>query len=243
MKLFGLIGHPLGHSFSKAYFTEKFKKEHIDAFYENYDLESIDHLPQWIEQHSNLKGFNVTIPYKERILSYLDSIDSEAAAVGAVNTVKVMPDESLKGFNTDIIGIETTLKPLWHLTKQKALILGTGGASKAVQYVLKTQKISYHLVSRNSEKGDFIYETLTPEIINEHALIINTTPVGTFPNVEETPLIPYEAITPEHILFDLIYNPEETCFLRNGKHHGAQTINGLPMLHTQAEASWDIWNR
>ena len=238
MKLFALIGHPLGHSFSKAYFTEKFKREKLDACYENYDLESIELLPQLIEQRPDLCGFNVTIPYKEAILPYLDEIDPEAEAVGAVNTVKVMADGKLVGFNTDIIGIEVCLGPVI----ASALILGTGGASKAVQYVLKKRHLPYYLVSQDPHKGNFTYETLTPEVIQSHLLIINATPVGMAPHINEAPAIPYEAITSQHILFDLIYNPEETLFLRNGREHGATTMNGLAMLHAQAEASWMIWN-
>lgn len=244
MKLFGLIGHPLGHSFSKAYFIEKFAREKIDACYENYDLQDIHQLPDLLHKHPDLCGFNVTIPYKERILPYLNFLDPDAEAIGAVNTVKVMADGKLKGFNTDIIGIETTLNtlPLNVCAKPTALILGTGGASKAVQYVLRKHDIPFHLVSRNPEKSVFTYETLTPEIIKEHPLIVNATPVGMAPHTDEAPLIPYETITPQHTLFDLIYNPKETLFLRQGKLHNAKTVNGLPLLHAQAEASWSIWN-
>ena len=256
MKRYGLIGHPLGHSYSKAYFTEKFEQEKIDACYDLFDLSDIYQLPDLLRQHSDLHGFNVTIPYKEVIIPFLDEIHPEAKAVGAVNTVKVTADGKLIGFNTDIVGIETTLyvKEIetaglslrGRTTRQpedslNALVLGTGGASKAVQYVLKNNKTPFHLVSRSPKKGHFTYETLTPEIIKDHLLIINATPIGMAPNIDETPLIPSEAITPHHFLFDLIYNPEETLFLRNGRNHGATIINGMKMLHAQAEASWKIW--
>lgn len=239
MKRFGLIGHPLGHSFSKTYFTEKFEQLSIDACYENYDLTNINQLPQLIKQHPGLFGFNVTIPYKETILPFLDEIDPTAEALGAVNTVKVLPGGKLRGFNTDVIGIEKSLC----INVNPALILGTGGASKAIQHVLRKKNIPFHLVSRNPLKGHFTYVSLTPEDIGKHLFIINATPVGMTPKIDEAPLIPYEALTSQHVLFDLIYNPEETLFLKHGKEHGAQTINGLTMLHAQAEASWEIWNQ
>lgn len=262
MNLFGLIGHPLGHSFSKAYFTEKFERARLDCEYQNFDLEEISLIRQLLANHPDLKGFNVTIPYKEAIIPYLDELDETAKEVGAVNTVKVLPNGKLKGFNTDVIGLLETLglrdaltalrTPLGellmcllgHLSKPKqALILGTGGASKAVQYVLRKNDILFHIVSRTPGKADFTYEELTPDVIKEHLLIINATPVGMAPNTNEAPSIPYESIKPQHILFDLIYNPKETLFLKHGKEHGAQTINGLAMLHAQAEASWVIWNQ
>ena len=259
--LFGLIGHPLSHSFSKAYFTEKFQREGIPARYENFDLPELSHFPSLLSQYPDLCGFNVTIPYKEAILPYLDEVDPTAQKVGAVNTVKVLPGGRLKGFNTDVIGIQSTL--LFIAKTQNALILGTGGASKAVQYVLRSKNIPYHLVSRDPNKGDFTYQypssdgtpyqssilngtdpnPITSEVIQNHQLIINATPVGMAPNIKEAPAIPYEGLTPQHILFDLIYNPEETLFLKRGREHGAITINGLAMLHAQAEASWDIWNQ
>ena len=242
MNLFLLIGHPLGHSFSKAYFTEKFEKDGIDACYENYDLESIERLPQLIGQFPDLCGFNVTIPYKESIIPYLDELDSVAAEVGAVNTVKVLPDGRLKGYNTDVIGLEATLNIIKHVTTS-ALVLGTGGASKAVQYALRRNSIPFHVVSRNPQKGDLTYHDITPEIIKEHLIIINATPVGMAPNINNAPDLPYEALTSQHTLFDLIYNPAETLFLKHGREHGATTINGITMLHSQAEASWEIWNR
>ena len=248
MVRFGLIGHPLGHSFSKTYFSEKFDREGIDACYENFDVDNLEALRTLLQQHPDLCGVNVTIPYKEAILPYLDILDPVAAEVGAVNTVKVMGNGQLKGYNTDVIGIEKTLHGdhamhlLW-LNKPFALLLGTGGASKAVQYVLKKMGLPYHIVSRSIERGHYTYTDVTPEIIQNHQLIINATPVGMAPHFNEAPMIPYEALTTEHVLFDLIYNPEETRFLKHGREQGATIINGLTMLHAQAEASWAIWNQ
>lgn len=236
MALYGLIGHPLGHSFSQAYFTEKFEKLRCNDRYLNFDLESIDGVRPMLMDHPDLKGFNVTIPYKEAIIPILDEMDEVAAAVGAVNTVKVMANGRLKGFNTDVVGLEEL--GIWN----SALILGTGGASKAVQYVMKKHGIPFHLVSRDRSRGDYTYGSLTPEIVERHKVIVNATPLGTFPKVDEYPPIPYEAVTSEHLLMDLVYNPEETVFLRRGKQRGAKTMNGLTMLYAQAEASWKIWN-
>ena len=253
---YGLIGHPLGHSFSKDYFTKKFEREGLDCEYNNYDLEDISMVRQL-----KLSGFNVTIPYKEAIIPYLDELDPVAAEVGAVNTVKVLPDGRLKGFNTDVVGLETSLSLFnsfhfvegfavphseFHIPNSEfriphSLLLGSGGASKAVQYVLRKHHIPFHLVSRDPEKGDFTYQDLSPEVIKTHLLIINATPVGMFPNVEEAPSLPYEALSPDHVLFDLIYNPEETLFLRHGREHGATTLNGLTMLHAQADAAWELF--
>lgn len=239
MKQFGLVGHPLGHSFSKAYFTEKFEREGLDCEYLNFDIDDLSSIRNIITEHPDLKGLNVTVPYKEAIISHLDELDSVANEIKAVNTVKVLPDGRLKGFNTDIIGLEKTLSMAM---AGSALILGTGGASKAVQYVLTKHYIPFHLVSRNPEKGDFTYKELTPEIVASHPLIINATPVGMALRVNKAPDLPYDAITTQHTLFDLIYNPEETCFLRHGREKGARTLNGLTMLHAQAEAAWRIWN-
>ena len=251
--VFGLIGHPLSHSFSKDYFTEKFRREGLNCEYQNYDIVEISLIRKLVSEN-DLKGFNVTIPYKEAILPYLDELDPIAAEVGAVNTVKVLHGGRLKGYNTDVIGFASSLRTVRSLPRVKrdgsnakyviaALVLGTGGASKAVQYVLRKNNIPFHLVSRNPQKGDFTYKNLTPEIIQSHLLIINTTPVGMAPHCDEAPLIPYDAVTPKHLLFDLIYNPEETLFLRYGREQGAKTINGLTMLHAQAEASWSFWNQ
>lgn len=240
MKLFGLIGHPLGHSFSKAYFTKKFESKGLDCEYQNFDIKEINAIRKLVSNHPDLKGFNVTIPYKEAIIPYLDELDPIANEIGAVNTVKVLSNGSLKGFNTDVIGVMASITVD---KNKKALILGTGGVSKAVQYVLRSKDIPFHLVSRNLKKGDFTYQNLTPEIIQTHLIIINATPVGMAPHADEAPNIPYDAITPQHTLFDLIYNPEETLFLQYGRKRRASTVNGLTMLHAQAEASWMIWNQ
>lgn len=227
----------MGHSFSKTYFTAKFETEGLDCDYQNYDLEDISLIKQ-----SNLNGFNVTIPYKEDIITYLDKLDEVAAEVGAVNTVRVLPNGKLIGFNTDVIGFESLIPHSSLLIPHSSLILGTGGASKAVQYVLKKHGIDFQLVSRDAKKGDYTYDQLTPEIVKDHLLIINSTPVGMAPHIDALPDIPYDAITPNHTLIDLIYNPEITLFLRHGEEQGATTINGLAMLHAQAEASWKVWN-
>ncbi|MBR4391105.1 MAG: shikimate dehydrogenase [Bacteroidales bacterium] len=248
MRRFGLIGHPLGHSFSQAYFNEKFTNEHLDCIYQNFDLESIGLLGKLVSENPDLKGLNITIPYKEAVLPFLDELDETANEVKAVNTVKVLNNGKLKGFNTDVIGFEETLaslpfsKNISSFVERKAIILGTGGASKAVQYVLHKHSIEFQTVSRNSRRGDLTYKMLTPEIVKDRLLIVNTTPLGTHPNMDEAPYLPYETITPNHTLIDLIYNPEETLFLRRGKQQGALTINGLTMLYAQAEASWKIWN-
>ena len=244
MRNLGLLGRNISYSFSKAYFKKKFEDEKIDdVSYENFDIESIDLLPDLINNISNLKGFNVTIPYKELIIPFLDKLDENAKQIGAVNTIKVTKDHKLVGYNTDCFGFIKSLQPLLKPHHKNALILGTGGASKAVAYSLKELNITYHYVSRTAKDGiDFTYESLTEDIIKKHQIIINCSPVGTFPNLDVCPNIPYKAITSKHILYDLIYNPEETTFLRLGKQAGAITINGLQMLKLQAEKAWSIWN-
>lgn len=210
--------------------------------YQNFDIEDISLIRKLVSDHPDLKGFNVTIPYKEAIIPFLDELDPVALEVGAVNTVKVLSDGRMIGYNTDVIGLSRALP--WTngiLPLRGALILGTGGASKAVQYVLRHENIPYHLVSRDLKKGDFTYQDLTPAIIQSHLFIINATPVGMAPHVNEKPDIPYEGLTPQHTLFDLIYNPEATLFLQQGRKQNAHTINGLAMLHAQAEASWTIF--
>lgn len=241
MKLYGLIGHPLGHSYSKKYFNTKFEEEHLDCNYLSFDIPNIEELQELISQHPNLLGFNVTIPYKQTIIPYLNEIDGIAKTIQAVNTVKVMENGTLKGFNTDVIGFEQLLDTTG-FKGQSALILGTGGASQAVQYVLYKRNIIYHLVSRDARKGDYTYESLNAETIRQHLLIINTTPLGMFPKTNTYPFIPYTAIGNRHTLIDLVYNPEQTAFLSKGKRQGAETFNGLTMLHAQAKASWQIWN-
>ena len=253
MIVYGLIGHPLGHSFSKAYFTAKFEREGLDCRYENFDLLAVEEVTELFHSHTEIMGCNVTAPYKEKILDYIDDYDAIVAEIKSVNTLKRMPDGRIVGFNTDVVGFDTLFERAFQertpqqasLSDVSALVLGTGGASKAVQYVLRQRGIPYQLVSRNPLKGDYVYGTtgalLTPEVIKDHALIINTTPLGTYPDIEAAPALPYDAITSGHLLIDLIYNPEETRFLREGRLRGAHTCNGLTMLHSQAEASWQIW--
>lgn len=245
MRLFGLIGYPLSHSFSKKYFTEKFTRENISGCrYELFPLENIEQFPELIKTQTNLAGLNVTIPYKQLVIPYLDELDQAAAAVGAVNTISDI-NGKLKGYNSDVYGFELSLRNLLATKKKrpdKALILGTGGAAKAVNFVLKKLNIEAKTVSRSSDKGNFTYTDLNDKIIGEHLLIINTTPLGMSPNFNNLPLIPYPSVGPEHFLFDLVYNPAVTAFLEKGNIAGAATSNGLEMLYLQAEKAWDIWN-
>lgn len=245
MKKIGLIGFPLSHSFSQKYFNNKFSKEHIVDFqYVNFPLQSLDLLNEILDNNPELIGLNVTVPYKREIISYLDDMDETALEVGAVNAIKISKKNDklfLKGFNTDIIGFKKSLSPLLKEHHKNALILGTGGAASAVSYVLKKLNIEHKFVSRNKEKKALNYSELNEEIIKKHLLIINTTPVGMFPRTEEYPEIPYFAITQEHLLYDLIYNPPETQFLRKGKKREAIVKNGQEMLEIQAEESWKIW--
>lgn len=247
-RIFGLIGYPLSHSFSQKYFSAKFLREHIeDAEYRNFPLQNISEFKTLIASEPNLCGLNVTIPYKLPVMEFLDETDPEAIAVGAVNVIRFNRSEHgllLKGFNSDVIGFRTSLLPLLPTRSEgmKALVLGSGGASRAIVYTLKSMGIEPHIVSRN--KGEHVYKTyaqLTPRDITDHLLIINTTPLGMFPRTETFPVLPYQTITPGHILFDLVYNPQETQFLKWGKTFGAKTRNGLEMLHVQAEKSWEIW--
>ena len=238
---FGLIGKNIDYSFSKKYFSEKFKKENLDCTYSNFDIENIS-LIESILQNNGISGYNVTIPYKREIIKFLDEIDEVAKDIGAVNTIKKIDNKNI-GFNTDSIGFEKSLIPLIKNKKPDcALILGTGGASKAVKYVLKKLKINYSTVSRKAGKSEFIYENLNDVIINRFKMIINCSPVGTFPNINKCPNIPYKNLTKEHILYDLVYNPIESLFLRRGKELGCKTKNGLEMLEIQANESWRIWN-
>lgn len=244
MKLYGLIGHPLSHSFSKQYFTHKFEKEEItDCKYETFDLPYINLLPEIFKNNPNLKGFNVTIPYKKSIIPFLSEIDEVAKEIGAVNTVKI-EGKKLIGYNTDYFGFKQSLKPFLEISQERALILGTGGASKAVFYVLNSLNINCLFVSRNPTKDNEIsYEDVNEYVIRNHQIIVNTTPIGTFPNVNEKPAISYDDITPKHLLYDLVYNPAETAFLKEGKQKGAIVLNGLQMLQLQAEKAWEIWNK
>lgn len=245
MRTFGLIGYPLSHSFSKKYFTEKFEKEKIsDCRYNNYSIESIEMLHDIIKNENTICGLNVTIPYKEKVIQYMDEMDDAAAEIGAVNTIKVYYDGAmkLKGFNTDCYGFYESIKPFLNKKHKKALILGTGGASKAVAYSLKELGIEYSYVSRYPKNKEHLSYFNLNNILNEYMVIVNTSPLGMYPNIDSFPEIPYNEIGKEHILYDLVYNPEETVFLKKGKLKGAVTINGLNMLHLQAEKAWEIWN-
>jgi shikimate dehydrogenase len=247
MRKFGLIGYPLGHSFSKQYFTLKFARESLlNCRYDNYELESLDHIIDLIHLHHDLCGLNVTIPYKTEVIKYLDSIDNEASEIGAVNVIKVAYKEGksfLKGFNSDVFGFEQSLKPILKNKKiENAIVLGSGGSSKAINFVLRKLHITTVCVSRSANNGMITYNDLTDKLISDNKLIINATPLGTFPAVNEKPDLKYEYLTPEHILFDLIYNPELTSFLKEGKERGCEIIGGLKMLHLQAEKAWEIWN-
>lgn len=241
MRHFGLIGYPLGHSFSKKYFSEKFIKEGIEnTGYENYPITSISDFPNLLQDHS-LNGLNVTIPYKEQVISFLDELSPVVKAIGACNCIKIVDGKKV-GYNTDVVGFKSSFQPLLQAHHQKALVLGTGGAAKAVQYVLNELNIPFKMVSRSSQKDGYAYEELTESIIQEYSIIINTTPLGTFPNVDEAPALPYAAINEQHYLYDLVYNPALTKFLSYGKAAGATIKNGSDMLVLQAEESWRIWN-
>jgi shikimate dehydrogenase len=239
--LYGLIGYPLTHSFSPAYFKKKFAEQNIDAVYEPFPIEDIAMLPALLKTYPALEGLNVTKPYKETVIPYLDELDTIAAEIGAVNTI-TLHDGRKKGYNTDATGFEKSLIPLLAPQHTHALILGTGGSSKAVAYVLKQLGIIYQLVSREKQEGCLTYPNLTGEIIAGHKLIINTTSLGLYPHIDAAPAIPYESLTAHHLLYDVIYNPEETKFLSLGKAHGATIKNGFEMLQLQAEAAWDIWS-
>lgn len=241
-RLFALVGKNISYSFSRAYFTEKFKKEHIsDAEYVNFDLNCIGELPQKLQENPNIQGMNVTIPYKKEIIPMLAKLDPIAEQIGAVNTIKITK-KGLVGYNTDHFGFSESLKPFLKQQHTKALILGTGGASNAVAYALKMLGISFRFVSRNPKMGQFSYADLSPQIISKYKIIINCTPLGTFPNVKDFPPIPYQFLTSEHLLYDLIYNPEKTIFLQKGEKKNATIINGRKMLEFQAEKAWEIWN-
>ena len=242
MRQFGLIGFPLSHSFSKGYFANHFLTENIlDAQYENYSIESIDLFTDLWKNNPSLKGLNVTIPYKKVVIPFLQHSSSVVQSIQACNCIK-LHEGALYGYNTDVIGFEQSLLPYLASHHQKALIFGTGGAAAAVEWVLKKLGISYQLVSRTASDGCISYAALSPAVIAAHTLLIHTSPVGMFPNTEEAPNVPYEAITSKHHLYDLVYNPAVTKFLAKGAAQGATTQNGLDMLHLQANASWEIWN-
>lgn len=242
---YGLIGKTLSHSFSAKYFAEKFKKEGItDSEYKNFPLENISKVKDLLTENPNLRGFNVTIPYKKQIIHYLHELSPEAEKIGAVNTVKVIRNKNeffLKGFNTDVYGFEKSIQPLLESHHKKALILGTGGASDAVKFVFEKLKIEYLFVSRQKSENAITYVDLDKNLISDYKIIVNCTPLGTFPDVENCPAIPYEHISGSHLLYDLVYNPAETKFLNLGKQKNAKTINGLQMLHLQAEKAWEIF--
>ncbi|NDV80084.1 shikimate dehydrogenase [Dysgonomonas sp. 511] len=246
MDLYAIIGNPLTHSFSPRFFTEKFQKEDIDAQYVKFEIPDISHFPEIISSHPNLRGINVTLPYKQQVIRYLDDIDPQAKDIGAVNVIKVLHEGNkarLIGFNSDIIGFQNSIKPLLDTTiHRKALILGTGGASKAIAKSMENLGIDYTFVSRTPKAGQFSYSDLSKDIMTDHKVVINTSPLGTFPNVDTAPEIPYHYLSPNHLLYDLVYNPDETKFLRLGKEQGATIKNGAEMLVLQAVASWDIWN-
>jgi shikimate dehydrogenase len=241
---FGLVGKNISYSFSKTYFMEKFQKLGLKTHkYNNFDISEIEEFPFILyHKEDDFQGFSVTIPYKQSIIKYLDEVAGDALKIGAVNTIKVTEDNRLVGYNTDVYGFQKSIEPLLKSHHKKALILGTGGASKAVAYALEKLEIDFNVVSRNSSVGNLLYSNLSKQIINEHTVIINCTPLGTYPNIEYSPNIPYEFITDKHLLFDLIYNPSETKFLLEGKKRGAIIKNGLEMLELQAEKSWEIWN-
>lgn len=244
MDKYGLIGFPLGHSFSKSFFNEKFQNEGIDAEYINFEIKGIDELPEVLATNPELRGLNVTIPYKEKVLSFLDYISVEARAIGAVNVIRVDhkgDDVVLKGYNSDVIGFTKSIEPLLETFHRKALILGTGGASKAINYGLKSLGLETVLVSRFERPGTIQYKDITPDVVKEYNVIVNCTPSGMFPHYDECPDLPYEALDNHNLLYDLIYNPDETLFMKKGRERGAQTKNGLEML-LQAFASWDFWN-
>ena len=248
MKRYGLIGYPLGHSFSRNFFNEKFASENIQAEYVNFEIPSIEQFPEIIRANPNLAGLNVTIPYKEAVIPYLNRLDTDAAAIGAVNVIRInriSPKETeLVGYNSDVIGFSRYIEPQLEPHHKKALILGTGGASKAVNFGLKKLGLETLFVSRSRhDEHTLTYQELTPELMDEYKVIVNTTPVGMYPNADEYPDIPYECLTHKHLLYDLLYNPDTTLFMKKGSEQGAVVKNGIEMLLLQAFEAWDIWNR
>lgn len=246
MDKYGLIGYPLGHSFSISYHNQRFADEGINARYYNFEIASIDELEEVIDSNPELRGLNVTIPYKEKVLEFLDYISPEARAIGAVNVIKVEHEGKkkvvLKGYNSDVIGFTQSIEPMLEPYHKKALVLGTGGASKAVSYGLKSLGLETVYVSRYQRPGTITYDDVTPEAVKEYNVIVNCTPLGMYPKFDECPKLPYEAMDSHNILYDLIYNPDETLFMKRGAEYGAQTKNGLEMLLLQAFASWEFWN-
>ena len=245
-KLYGLLGYPLVHSFSQNYFNQKFESENIDAKYINFEIPDVGMLMEVVAENENLNGLNVTIPYKEQVIPLLDEIDPAASEVGAVNVIKFIRGKDglrLKGYNSDIIGFTDSIKSLLKPHHQSALVLGTGGAAKAVSYSLRKLGLEVQLVSRRKSANTLVYEELTKNDLKNHKVIVNTTPLGMYPNVDTCPDIPYRYLTSQHLCYDLIYNPDETLFLKNSRLAGAQVKNGLEMLLLQAFASYSIWNQ
>lgn len=245
MDKYGLIGYPLGHSFSISYFNEKFENEGIDAKYINFEIPSIENLKEVLATNPELKGLNVTLPYKEQVIPFLDDISPEAKAIGAVNVIRINHKGKkihLKGYNSDVIGFTQSIEPMLHNFHKKALVLGTGGASKAIDFGLKSLGLETQFVSRTKKPGCITYSEVTPDIIDEYNVIVNCTPLGMFPHPNECPELPYEAISNRTILYDLIYNPDKTLFMFKGMEHGATVKNGIEMLLLQAFASWNFWN-
>lgn len=245
MDKYGLIGYPLGHSFSIGFHNQRFADEGINAKYVNFEIPSLDDLPEVLSSNPELKGLNVTIPYKQKVMAFLDYISPEARAIGAVNVIRVVhkgDNITLRGYNSDVIGFKQSIEPMLESYHKKALVLGTGGASRAVAYGLKTLGLESVFVSRYERPGTIQYQSITPEVVREYNVIVNCTPLGMYPNTEECPQLPYEALDEHNILYDLIYNPDETLFMKRGAEQGANVKNGLEMLLLQAFASWEFWN-
>lgn len=247
---YGLIGHPLGHSFSYLFFSTKFSHENIPAEYLNFDIPTTTDFAKGLNtilsEHPHLRGFNVTVPYKQTVIPQLDYTDTTARAIGAVNTVRVTNTDSgikLHGYNTDYIGFRDSIRPLLRPHHDRALILGTGGASKAVAYALRELGMDYTFVSRSVRPKGITYSEITAEVMNTHTVIVNCTPLGTFPNIDTAPDIPYGELTPRHLCYDLVYNPSTTLFMKLAQEHGAATVNGAEMLRIQAEYAWKYWNK
>ncbi|GHT43489.1 shikimate 5-dehydrogenase [Bacteroidia bacterium] len=247
MEKYGLLGYPLGHSFSKDFFNEKFESEQIDAEYVNFEIQDIKELKQILKENPDLNGLNVTLPHKMSVIPLLDEVDKDAQLIGAVNVIVFKKGSfgkiKLKGYNSDIIGFKRSIEPLLDETHRKALILGTGGSSKAIFQGLKQLGIASTFVSRSARESCIAYEDISEKIMAQYTVIVNTTPVGMYPNAEDCPAIPYDLVTPKHLLYDLLYNPDETLFMKKGKEQGATVKNGLEMLLLQAFESWELWNK
>ncbi|SDE58702.1 shikimate dehydrogenase [Pricia antarctica] len=240
---FGLVGKNISYSFSKGYFTDKFSNLGLEGYsYENFDLQHIDELPELLTSNPEVMGLNVTIPFKQEVIAYLDELDTQAEEIGAVNTIK-FDGKRLIGYNTDAYGFQKSIEPFLKSRHTKALILGTGGASKAIAFVLGQLGIGVTYVSRNPDATQIGYDDLTRSVLENHLVLVNCTPLGTYPNLDQKPDIPYTHITKQHLLFDLIYNPEKTAFLQEGKQRGADIVNGLGMLQLQADRAWEIWRQ